>query len=95
MHYRDLGFTDLPGVDAGHSYPFVVDIKHYFGGVRGRLLKYRFQDGDDELHGGVVVIVEENLVEAGLPGFTLILGGNQSFSLMLVFSHGRASINDR
>jgi hypothetical protein len=94
MYHRNFRFTDFLGIHSGYAYPFVMDIKHYFCSVRGGFMKYGFEDGDDEFHGGIIVIMEQYLVHRRFFGLNGILGCYRFFSLGFMFGHGHARISE-
>ena len=62
VHGRDLGLGDLSNEDTRHAHPAPVDLQHDLGRGGRAFAKYLFEDRDDELHGRVIVVVQENLV---------------------------------
>lgn len=61
MDQGDLGFSHVPGVDAGNANSLLVDIQHDFGGILSLLVKDGFQNHDNKIHGGVIIVMEQNL----------------------------------
>src|SRR5262245_61549339 len=62
LHLAGAGLGHLAGIDAGDADAVPVHVEHYARGARQVVAEDRLQDPHDELHGGVVVVVEEHLV---------------------------------
>ena len=71
-HSLHLGIGNVVWVDAGDAEAVVVDVQHDLDRFVLATMKDRLEDPDHELPGGVVVVVEEDLVELG--AFDLLLG---------------------
>src|SRR5438309_2115488 len=56
-----LHLCDLIRVDARHAGALGVNVQHHLDGLVDRHVEDRFEHPDDELHRGVVVVVEEHL----------------------------------
>src|SRR5689334_15955919 len=67
-HLGDLGFRDLIGENAADTHAVTMDMEHDLHGFFAGLVKELLQYVDDELHRRVVVVQDQNLVEAGLLG---------------------------
>ena len=64
----DLGFRDLESEDAADADTVAMDVQHHIDRFLAGLAENLFQDMDDELHRRVVVVQQQDLVEAGLLG---------------------------
>src|SRR5262245_62668593 len=58
-------------------------MQHDLGGLFAAFVEVALQDVHDELHGGVVVVEEQHLVEAGLLGLWPSLGDDAGFALLV------------
>ena len=56
-----------------HAVPFLVHVQHDLRGLCRRLVEHRHDDLHDEVHGGVVVVVQEDAVELRLLEARLLL----------------------
>ena len=65
----DFGFRHFPRVDAGHTTAVDVHLHHNAVRLGRRFLEHGFQDVDDEVHGRVVVIEQDDAVQRRLLGF--------------------------
>jgi hypothetical protein len=63
---RDLCFRDLIGEHAANTHTVPVDMKHNLHGLLPRLIEKALQNVNDEFHGRIVVVQEENAVQARL-----------------------------
>src|SRR3990172_3399827 len=87
FHHDRLGLRDLEWIDAGDSRALRVDVHHDPVRLGGRHREDRLQDGDDELHRGVVVVVEEDFVELRLLGLGPRLFRDSAFSPAVGVTH--------
>jgi hypothetical protein len=71
---RDLGLGDLVGVDAGDADAVVVDVEHDGGRVGLAAVEEHAEQADDEFHGRVVVVVDQDPVHPGPGGLALGAG---------------------
>src|SRR5688500_5533263 len=80
---RRLRLSDLSGENAGHSDPIRMNVHHDAERLRFGMVKNCHQDRHHELHGRVVVVVEEHFVHArslrGLFSLLLDLGASARF----------------
>ena len=67
----DFGFGDFVCKHAALADPMIVNMQHDTCGIILALLEKPLQDMNDELHGGVVVVEEQNTIEAWLFSFRL------------------------
>ena len=67
----NFGFGDFVCKYAALADPVIVNMQHDARGIILVLLEKPLQDMNDELHGCVVVIEEQDTIEAGLLGFRL------------------------
>src|SRR4029078_12642189 len=75
VHYLgDLRFRHLIGINATDADAPLVHMEHDSRGLFPALVEKPLEHMHDELHGGVVVIEQQNLVEAGLLGLRLSPG---------------------
>ena len=65
-HLGHFGLGDFIREDATHADAFLVDMQHHAGRLIGVHLEKRLQHMDDEFHWRVIVIEQQNFVEAGL-----------------------------
>ena len=70
----DLCFRDLEGEDAANAHTVAVDMQHHVDRFLAGLAENLFQDMDDELHRRVIVVQEQDLVEAWLLGLGACFG---------------------
>ncbi len=63
-----FGLGHLECIDPALAYPMIVDMEHYACGGFTVFLEKTLQHMDHEFHGRVVVVEDENPVEAGLLG---------------------------
>jgi hypothetical protein len=71
-HLRDLGFGDVFGIHATYGGTLVMNLEH---DLRRAFLAHRkksFQNLDDKLHSGVVIVHQNHLVELGQLGFAAL-----------------------
>jgi hypothetical protein len=64
-----------------------MDIKHDLGSVSGRFPKNTLQNIDDKLHGGVVVVMEENPVELRFFDLQVLFGKYRTLPVFFVLCH--------
>ena len=77
---HDLGhfcFGHFVGEDAAFADPVMMDMQHDLGCSLPILVKESFQNMDDELHRGVVVIKQQHTIHAGPLGLRLRLGNDR------------------
>ena len=67
-HLGDFCFRDLEGEDAANADAMAMDMQHDIDRFLAGFAENLFQDMDDEFHRRVVVVQEQDLVEAGLLG---------------------------
>lgn len=67
----DFGFGDFVCKYAALADPVIVNMQHDARGIILVLLKEPLQDMNDELHGCVVVVEEQDTIKAGLLGLRL------------------------
>src|SRR5580693_5444209 len=67
-HLGDFCFRHLEGEYAANTHAVAMDMKHDLDGLFPPLVEESLEDGKDKLHRRVVVVQDENLVEAGLLG---------------------------
>ena len=65
----DFRFRDFPRIDAGDAAAVEVHLHHDAVRLGRRLLEHRLEHVDDELHGRVVVVEQDDAVERRLLGF--------------------------
>lgn len=73
-HLRHLGLRHLIRINTANSDAFVMNVQHYPRRVFPPLVEEAFENMNDELHGGVVVIQKHYLVKAWLFCFRSCLG---------------------
>ncbi len=73
VHLGHLGHGDIVGVDAHHSVPFLVHVQHDLRRLCRRLVENRDDDLHDEIHGRVVVVVQEHAIQLRLLETRLLL----------------------
>src|SRR5687767_12531445 len=73
-HLGNLGLSHLKSIDAAHADSATVDMQHDLDGLLARLGEEAFQDVHHELHRGVVVVEQQDLVERRLLGLGARLG---------------------
>src|SRR5262245_10010804 len=61
---RGLGLGDVPGVDGDHAYPASMSGHHHPIGLILAHAEFPLEHGDDELARGVVVVEQNDLVQA-------------------------------
>jgi len=83
LRLRHARLGDLTGIDAGDAEPAAMDLQHDLRGGHLVVMKYRLEDPDDEFHGGVIVVVEEHLIDGRLLGLRLrpALGDDSRFAV--------------
>ena len=72
-----LRFGDVPNVDTGDAAPLVVNAEHDLLCLRLRAIEEATQDLNDELHGRVVVVVQDHLKASCPPDSDV--GGEREF----------------
>jgi len=65
---RNFRFGDIVGENAADADTVTVDMQHDFNRRLATLVENLLEDVNDELHGRVVVVEDEHLVEARLLG---------------------------
>ena len=65
---RHFSFRHLVGEHPANTHAMAVDMQHHLNGFLAILVEEALENVNDELHGRVVVVQDENLVEAGLLG---------------------------
>ncbi len=88
--FLGLGLGNLAGKDPRHADSRPVDMEHDSRGVGLVEAKDPLKDEDHELHGGVVVIVEDNLEHRWLLELGSLLELGTTLSLALLFVVRRA-----
>src|SRR5919106_984286 len=85
LHQADLRLRHLECINPCHANAVVVHVQHDLNRVRLRLVEDLAEDGHHEVPGGVVVVVEQHLVQLGPLEllFGLGLGGDVAFVLDL------------
>jgi hypothetical protein len=68
-HLCHFGFGDFIGKYAAHADAFLVDVEHNSGCGVGVHLEKCFEYMDDEFHRGVIVVEQQDFIQAGLFGF--------------------------
>ncbi len=63
MDERHFRFSNFKGKYTCKASPLMMHIEHYPGCFINILLEHGLQNHDHELHGGVIVIVEQHFVE--------------------------------
>ncbi len=81
-----LGLRHLEGEQAADPDPMPVDMQHHLDRLFAGLAEYLLQDVNDELHRGVVVVEQENLVEGGLLGLGARLGDDAGSGAVTVLA---------
>lgn len=66
---RHLGLGDLIGENTANSDTVAMDMQHYLYRLVSPLVEKALQYVNDKLHGRVIVIEQENLVQARPLGF--------------------------
>jgi hypothetical protein len=66
-----FGLGHLKCIDPAFAHSVIVNMEHYAGGRFAILLEKALQNVDDEFHRRVVVVEDQNTVEARLLGFGL------------------------
>src|SRR3954462_4376319 len=94
VHYLgNLRFRHLIGINATDPDAPLVHMEHDSCGLFPTLVEKPLENMNNELHGGIVVIEQQNLVEAGLLGFRLSPGDDTRMRPVLgapsLSSHGR------
>ena len=56
-------FSNLKGKDTRYANSLMVHVKHYIGSLIEIFLKHRLQDHDYEIHGSIIVIVEQHFIK--------------------------------
>jgi hypothetical protein len=74
----DFGFGDFVGVHAANANAMLVDVEHDPGGVLLILAEKPLQHVDHELHGRVVIIEQQDLVQRRFIRLVFGLGPTQS-----------------
>ena len=64
-HLLDLGRCDIPGVDPADAHAFAMDFQHDLSRFFPRHREESLQHDDNEFHGRVVVIQEDDFEERG------------------------------
>ncbi len=70
---RNFSLSNLKRVDTANADPPLVDVQHDLGGLFTILIEEPFQDMNDELHRGIIVVQEKHLVKGGLLGLGSVL----------------------
>src|SRR6185312_9818345 len=65
---RHFSFRHLVGEHPANTHAMAVDMQHHLNGFLAILVEEALENVNDELHGRVVVVQDENLIEAGLLG---------------------------
>src|SRR5258706_1387688 len=65
---RDLRFGYLVGENAAYTHAVTMDMEHDLDGILAPLVEDLLKNVDDELHGRVVVVEDEDLIEARFLG---------------------------
>ncbi len=63
VYNGDLGLSDFAGINARYACSLLVHVEHDSGSFLGILGKDGLQDHDDKVHGSVIVIVEDDLIQ--------------------------------
>ena len=63
---RHFCFRHLIGENAAYPHAMAVDMQHHLDGVLAAFGEEFFQDMNDELHRGIIVIQQQHLVEGRL-----------------------------
>ena len=71
---RHFGFRHFEGEHAADTHTVTVDMEHDLHGIVAILVEEPLQHMNDEFHRRVVVVQDEDLVEARLLGFRPRLG---------------------
>ncbi len=88
MNNGHFCFADFPGIHTGYPHPMMVDIQHDPGGLAGVFPEHLFKNHDHEVHSGVVIVMQKDLV---LRRFTNLLHlPGQSFSPICRFTFSHA-----
>jgi hypothetical protein len=89
-HLRDLGFGDFECVDATFADPMLMDMHHDSVSILPPFLKKPLENMLNELHRRVVVIEQQNPIEARPLGLWLGLGRNADADVVIIgSSHAR------
>ncbi len=70
----NFALGDFPGVDAGDTLSFAMNGEGDLGRFPRALVEQGLENLDDEIHGGVVVIVQQDLVLLGPPSARALAG---------------------
>lgn len=71
LHHCNLRLRDLFGIDAGHAHSAAVNLHHNPMCIGLGAVKNLLKDKHDEIHRGVVVVVEQDLIHRRFPGLLL------------------------
>ena len=82
----DFCFGDLVGENAADTHTVAVDMQHHLDRGLAILGEELLQDMDDELHGRVVVVQQQHLVEAGLLGLGARVGDDAGAGTILALA---------
>src|SRR5713226_5493544 len=74
---RHLHLGDFVSVNTGHADSFHVDVQHDLDGLILRHVEHRLQHLDHEIHGGVVIVVEQHPEKRRLLRFFFALRDRQ------------------
>ena len=81
-HLSHLGFCHILGVQARHPVTFVMHAEHDVRRLGLGLVEELHQHQDHELHRGVVVVVENDLVAPDLLDLALLFGREIAFAVL-------------
>jgi hypothetical protein len=74
-NFVDFGFCDFVGEYTGNTGTFSVHMQHYLNSAGLLEVKHLLEDQNNELHGGVVVVMKQHFIAFG----TLNLDSQLSF----------------
>ncbi len=61
VHIIHFCFCDLPCECSGKPFSVLMDMKHDLSCLYSLLMEYLFKDMDDKVHGGIVIVEEEDM----------------------------------
>jgi hypothetical protein len=85
---------DLTVVDTGYFATFSMYSEHYLSGFSRRFPEDCLQNFDDEIHGGVVVVVEDDLVLVWLVDLGLFSLFCSNIALLVMLGQGTEPFPD-
>ena len=87
MNDRRFGFGYVPGKYPGHSFSFLMDLEHDPGRFLAVFVKNNLKDQDHEIHGGIIVIEQQDFIHRWLFDFLAGTGRDQTLGIFMCIAH--------